>query len=65
MSQAKTWSEVAGPLKKLTEAASSLPSPPVPDDEYSQKLNTLNRTIEGLNEQINGRVQQEAEFDEA
>lgn len=59
MPQAKTWEEITAPLKKLTEAAAAMPSPPTPDDEYSAKRNDLNRTIEGLNEQISGRVQME------
>lgn len=59
MPQAQSWSDITGPLKALTEAAAAMPAPPTPDDEYSHKRNDLNRTIEGLNEQVNGRVQME------
>lgn len=64
MAQAENWAEMKTQMAKLTKAASEMPSPPRPDDEYAQKMNDLNRTIEGLNEQINGRVQQEEELDD-
>lgn len=64
MAQAKNWAEMKDQLAKVNTAVSEMPSPPQPDDEYAQKMNTLNRTLEGLNEQVNGRVQQEEELDD-
>lgn len=62
--QADRWEDCLPALKKLNDAVSSLPAPPVPDDEYSRKLNDLNRTTEGISEQIQGRVQMEREAEE-
>jgi hypothetical protein len=64
MPQADNWAAIKPAVTKLREAVDEMPSPPTPDDEYSQKRNDLNRTVSGLEEQVQGRVQMEEELDD-
>jgi hypothetical protein len=62
--QAEKWEDLLPSVKKLNDAFTSLPAPPVPDDEFSHKINDLWRVVEGLTEQVRGRVQMEQEAEE-
>lgn len=57
--QAEKWEDIIPYVKRLLEASSRMPAPPVPDDDYAQKRNELNRVVEGLNELIRGRADME------
>lgn len=59
MTQAENWEAIQPHVAKLRKAIEELPSPPHPDDDYSQKRNDLNKTLEGIEEQVSGRVQME------
>lgn len=64
MAQAENWEGIQPYVAKLRKAVEDLPSPPQPDDEYSQKRNDLNKTLEGIEEQVSGRVQMEQMADD-
>lgn len=58
-SQAKSWAEVKVYMNSLDKAAQSMPAPPVPRDSWSEKVNGLNRTLEGMREQLASEVENE------
>lgn len=62
--QADKWEDLLPAVKKLNDAFTSLPAPPRPDDEFSHKVNDLWRVVEGISEQVRGRVQMEQEAEE-
>lgn len=64
MPQAERWDEMQPNIKALVKASEGVPAPPVPDDQWSQKMNDLRRTVEGLYEQLKTRVEMEQEADE-
>lgn len=61
---AERWEDLFPSMKKLNDALSSIPAPPVPDDEFSQRLNQLNRHTEAITEQVRSRAQMQEEADE-
>lgn len=59
MGTAKSWHEVDEYFVEVEEKARKIPPPPQPDDAWSEKLSALNRTLEGMREQLNGRMEME------
>jgi hypothetical protein len=60
--QAESWAEVKPYLDTITKKVKDFPAPPKPQDGWSEKLNTLNRTVEGMNEHLDSLIQQEEEM---
>lgn len=56
---AESWEEFLPPLKKLNDAVKSFPSPPAPDDGYAGKMNDLNRAVEGIDQTVRSKIEQE------
>jgi hypothetical protein len=57
--QAEKWQDMKGPVDKLVKAYGDIPSPPRPDDSWSEKVNNLHRAVEGMSEALSGRIEQE------
>jgi hypothetical protein len=59
--QADSWDALEIAVKGIKEKVLKLPAPPTPRDSWSEKVNMLNRTIEGMTEQARSEAQNEEE----
>lgn len=59
MAQARNWSEMQVRVQSLKKKVEEIPAPPQPNDSWSEKMNNLNRCIEGIVEQVRTQVEQE------
>jgi hypothetical protein len=59
---AGSWMEMKPAVDGIAAKVAKLPPPPQPDDAWSEKVNTLNRTMESMVEQVDSRIQAEEEL---
>lgn len=57
--QASSWTQLKVHVNRLNKTFTEMPAPPIPDDDWSQKLNNLNRGLDALNQQLNTRIEME------
>lgn len=57
--QATSWDDLEIAMKGLRDKAAALPAPPTPRDSWSEKVNLLNRTLEGMAEQARSESENE------
>ena len=60
-----TWSEIKKQVTALANAYRKLEPPPVPDDGWSQKANTMAHTIQSMQEHVDSRLQAQDEHEAA
>lgn len=56
-----SWAAMKPHVDALHKSAGKVPAPPVPDDAWSQKMNTINQTIESMLQHVDSRIQAEEE----
>jgi hypothetical protein len=56
-----SWAELKPHVDALSKAVAKVPAPPVPDDDWSQKLNVIVTTTESLRQHVDSRYQAEEE----
>lgn len=56
-----SWDAIEIAVKGIKDKIAKLPPPPIPRDSWSEKVNQLNRTIEGMSEQARSESQNEEE----
>lgn len=57
--QAESWDDVQIWANELDKVYARMPAPPAPSDTWSEKVNLLHRTLEGMREQIRSAVENE------
>lgn len=57
--QVETWTEMQGYLHDVHDKVSALPAPPRPNDAWSDKVNQLNRAVEGMTESLQSNIENE------
>lgn len=56
-----SWHEMKPHVDALAKSVKKVPPPPQPDDNWSQKVNIINSTIESLEQHVQSRMQAEEE----
>lgn len=57
--QAESWAQMKVALNAIDAAYAKLPAPPTPRDSWSEKVNGLHRTLEGMREQLRSEIENE------
>lgn len=57
--QAEKWEDYKPHARRFRRCLEAIPSPPRPDDSYADKINAITRAVEGFEEFVESRSQQE------
>jgi hypothetical protein len=54
-----TWATLKIAIDAIADKLSKMPPPPVPDDTWAEKMNTMTHAVQSMQEQTRSRIEAE------